>query len=66
MKMTFKKNKTDQTTTIYFDNETINLLNEHHYTGYLSFEYLDEGDNFFMVHSETDRDPKIFSLSLPK
>ncbi|HHU97780.1 MAG: glycoside hydrolase family 71/99-like protein [Bacteroidota bacterium] len=58
-----QKNKTDQTTTIYFDNETINLLNEHHYTGYLSFEYLDEGDNFFMVHSETDRDPKdLFSV----
>lgn len=58
-----QKSHDNHTISIFFDNETIDLLNGHHYTGYLSFEYRDEGNDFMTIYSETSRSPKdLFSV----
>jgi hypothetical protein len=48
---------------VYIDDELAAELDRHHYTGYISFDYLDDAQEFLFVRSATDRKPEdLFSV----
>lgn len=48
---------------VYIDDALAAELGRHHYTGYISFDYLDAGQEFLFVRSATDRKPEdLFSV----